>query len=151
MELLTVARNVGIFNRQTQAYITEAFRNVNISFSECIILMNVYDNEGITQEALSSLLYIDKAATARAIKSLEKKGFMIREMKQEDRRAKKLYLTDKARGHKEYFYQLLKNWEIQATKGMDEPIKDLLFKGIQMLADNSTKAGNQNGAESEAD
>lgn len=74
MELLTLARNVGILHRQTQTYIAAIGSTLDISFSECILLMNIYGNEGITQEELSALLFIDKAATARSLQSLEKKG-----------------------------------------------------------------------------
>ncbi|AIQ13007.1 MarR family winged helix-turn-helix transcriptional regulator [Paenibacillus durus] len=162
MDLLTLAKYVGIFNRQTQAYITTAFSSMDISFSECIFLMNLYDNEGINQEELSSLLFIDKAATARSIKSLEQKGFITREMMKDDRRAKKLFLTNKARDHKAHFYMLLEKWKDHTTEGMDEETKDVVFKGLQAMAEKSasanlielseyTKEGNENATKSQTE
>jgi DNA-binding MarR family transcriptional regulator len=134
-----LARYVGIFNRQTQAYITAAFSDMDINFSEHIILMNLYENEGINQEELSSLLLIDKALTARTVKSLEEKGYVIRKVA-EDRRFKKLFLTDKAKSQKEYFYSLLKKWEDFTTDWMDQSMKNQVYKGLQTMAEKSASA-----------
>ncbi|QQZ60491.1 MarR family transcriptional regulator [Paenibacillus sonchi] len=140
MELLTLARNVGILHRQTQTYIAAIGSTLDISFSECILLMNIYGNEGITQEELSALLFIDKAATARSLQSLEKKGVIRRETKNEDRRAKKLFVTDKGTEFQAYFFNRLEAWEKVTTGGMDEEAKDQVFKGLKRMAEQSMRA-----------
>ncbi|WP_440195134.1 MarR family winged helix-turn-helix transcriptional regulator [Anaerocolumna jejuensis] len=137
MNLLTIARYNGIFNRQTQAYIGAAFSSMNISYSEGILLMNLYDNEGINQEELSSMLHIDKAAIARSIKSLEKKGYIIREVKTKDRRVKKLFLTDNAKGQKENFSSLIQKWEDFITEGMETETLTQFSKVIKLMAQKS--------------
>lgn len=140
MNLLSLARYVGIFNRQTQAYITAAVSSMNLSFSEYILLMNLYDNEGINQEELSSMLFIDKAATARSIKSLEEKGLIAREVATDDKRSKKLFLTDDSKNNKDYFCSLLEKWEDYTTEGMDAETKDCVFKGFRVIAEKSAGA-----------
>lgn len=140
MDLLTMARYNGMFNRQTQAYITAAFSSMDISYSEWILLMNLYDNEGINQEELSCMLFIDKAATARSIKSLEKKGFITREVMAEDRRAKKLFLTSNAKSHKEYFCLLLQKWEGFITEGIDTETLIQFSKVLRIIAEKSAIA-----------
>jgi len=140
MDLLTIARYNGIFNRQTQAYITAAFANMSISYSEGILLMNLYDNEGINQEELSSMLFIDKAATARSIKLLEKKGYITREVKTKDRRVKKLYLTDYAISKKEYFSSLIRTWEDFITEGVDTETLTQFSGVLQIIAQKSAIA-----------
>lgn len=140
MDLLAIARYNGVFNRQTQAYITAAFSSMDINYSEWILLMNLYGNEGINQEELSSMLFIDKAATARSIKSLEKKGFIIREVMTEDKRAKKIFLTDNAKSQKEYFCLLLQNWKDFITEGMDTEMLVQFSKALQIIAEKSAIA-----------
>nr|WP_314464249.1 MarR family transcriptional regulator [uncultured Clostridium sp.] len=140
MNLLTIARYNGIFNRQTQAYITAALVSKNISYSEGILLMNLYDKEGINQEELSSKLHIDKAATARSIKSLEKKGYITREVKSKDRRVKKLYLTDYAISQKEYFSSLIRKWEEFITEGVDTEALTKFSEVLQVMAQKSVIA-----------
>ncbi len=92
---IDIAKFVGILNRKFQAYINYSFKDIDISFSEYIFLLNLYDNEGINQEELSTMLFIDKAATTRVIQSLEKKGFLKRKPCDKDKRAKKIYFTEK--------------------------------------------------------
>lgn len=140
MNLLTVARYNGIFNRQTQAYITAALVSINISYSEGILIMNLFDQEGINQEELSAMLHIDKAATARSIKSLEKKGYITREVKSEDRRVKKLYLTDYAISQKEYFSSLIQKWEVFITDGIDTETLTQFSEVLQVMAQKSAIA-----------
>ena len=140
MNLLSFARYVGIFNRQTQAYITAELSNMNISFSEYILLMNLYYNEGINQEDVSSMLFIDKAAIARSIKSLEEKGFITRKVTIEDRRSKKLFLTDMTKKNEEYFHLILERWEYYTTGEMDIETKDRVYKGLQIMAEKSVSA-----------
>lgn len=102
--------------------------------------MNLYNNEGINQEDASSILFIDKAAIARTIKSLEEKGFILREVTIKDRRSKKLFLTDMAKKNEEYFYSILKRWEEYTTEGMDIEMKDGTFKGLHAMAEKSVSA-----------
>jgi len=135
-----LARYIGIFNRQTQAYITAALKDLNISFSEYILLTNLYEKEGLNQEELSSMLVIDKALTARSLKLLEQKGYVIRKVVQEDKRYKKIFLTEKAKGQKEYFYSLLQRWEDFTTEGMESEMKDYAFNGFRAMAEKSANA-----------
>lgn len=99
--------------------------------------MNLYEKEGINQEELSSILLIDKALTARSVKSLEKKGFVIRKTIPEDRRFKKIFLTDKAKSQKKIFYSILQKWENFTIEGLDPAIKNQIFTGIKTMAEKS--------------
>lgn len=140
MERNDLARFVGVLNRQSQAYISNALKSINISYSECIFLVNLYDNEGINQEELSSMLLIDKTITAKSIKSLEEKGFITREMCEKDKRAKKLYLTNKGRDCREHIFLVLKNWVDFVTGEMDEKTKIIVFSGLQLMAEKAANA-----------
>ena len=72
---------------------------------------------------------------------MEKKGFIVREVTANDKRAKYLFLSDKGKQFKEYFYSLFEKWETLVTDGMDTETRDLIFKGIQSIA---TQAANAN-------
>jgi MarR family transcriptional regulator, organic hydroperoxide resistance regulator len=133
MEKKSIGRIVGILNRHFQTYINLRLKNIDIGFSEYIFLINLYDNEGINQEELSSMLFIDKAATARAIKLLEEKGFLTRKTYEKDKRVKKLYLTDKGREYKEYIYLCLEKWVDFTTKGMDKETIDIVMNGLEFM------------------
>ena len=135
MEQINIGKFIGILNRQFQMYINTALNDTDLSFSEYIFLVNLYDNEGINQEELSSILFINKSATARAMKILEEKQFLIRKTCDKDKRAKRLYLTDKGREFKEYICSLLENWMNLITNGMNGETIDIVANGLQFMAE----------------
>lgn len=135
MDNLDIARQFGILNRRSQAFISAACTDMGIGFSECVLLMNLYRREGINQEDMSAVLFIDKAATARTIKSLEKKGFIKREQTDEDKRVKKLYLTEKGEATKKPVFAILDKWMNFLSEGMDETTFYTVRKGLKILAD----------------
>lgn len=137
---MNIEKFVGVLNRQSQAYMSRVFKNIDISYSECIFLSNLYDNEGINQEELSSILFIDKTITAKSIKSLEEKGFLIREKCEMDKRSKRLYLTDKGRNCKEEIFSLLEKWINFITDGMDIKTKNTVFNGLRLMAERAASA-----------
>ena len=144
MEQINIGKFIGILNRQFQMYINTALNDIDLSFSEYIFLVNLYDNEGINQEELSSILFKNKSATARAMKILEEKQFLIRKTCDKDKRAKRLYLTDKGRESKEYICSLLENWMNFITKGMNGETIDVVANGLQFMAEKTRDSDNMN-------
>jgi len=59
--------------------------------------MALQNREGITQEELTSIVCVDKAATARAVRSLEEKGYLLRIQDEKDKRQNRVYPTEKAK------------------------------------------------------
>lgn len=54
--------------------------------------MALLQNDGITQDELIKIVSVDKAVTARTLKSLEENGFVLRVQDEKDRRQKRIYL-----------------------------------------------------------
>jgi len=137
MNFSSHTRNFGILSRQLQAYINVAFKTLDLDYWEIILMTNLYDNEGINQEQLSSILYIDKSVTAKTIKSLVDKGFLIRKVCEKDRRAKKIYLTDKGRESKNEIFELIEKWISCVFNGIDSNSRDFVIKELQLMAENA--------------
>lgn len=137
MNFSSHTRNFGILSRQLQAYINLAFKPLDLDYWEIILMTNLYDNEGINQEQLSSILYIDKSVTAKTIKSLMNKGFVIRKACEKDKRAKKLYLTDKGRESKNEIFELIEKWISYVFNGIDSNSRDFVIKELQLMAENA--------------
>lgn len=83
-------------------------------------MLYLYQKDGATQEELSSYLFIDRAATARAIKSLAAKGWVIKSKDSTDRRYNRIYLTAKAREHRKQIRQRVKGWNEFLSAGIDK-------------------------------
>ena len=70
-------------------------RSCGLSETECLICSFVFQHEKCSQDDASSGLRIDKTTAAKAISTLEEKGFILRQTDKTDRRRKLLTLTEK--------------------------------------------------------
>ena len=137
MDHLQAGHFFGIINRRSQAFITWACQAWNLSYSEYITLMALYQNDGCSQNDLCASLQSDKAMTARNVKLLEEKGFVRREQSGADKRFKYLSLTDQALAVQGKLESILKSWTDCVSRGIDEATlaKDLSI--MQLVADNA--------------
>lgn len=140
MKSQVLAKSIGSLNRKYQAYITVALKDTELSFSEHVFLVNLAGNEGINQEELSFLLCIDKAATARGIKLLEKKGLLIRKSNNIDKREKQLYLTDKGKIANESYCIALRKWMIYHMQDMSHEVQQIVLNGLHYIEDRARHA-----------
>jgi DNA-binding MarR family transcriptional regulator len=90
------------------ALISYAYRTIQKSFAKDLapyhigwghfaILVSMYEMEGRSQETLASSRGFDKTMIAKSVVKLEEEGFVRRETDQDDKRVKRLYLTEKSR------------------------------------------------------
>lgn len=130
----SIGRLVSILHRQSQVYINKCLKDYNITSAEYSFLLYLYRHEGVSQEELSSYLYIDKSATTRAIKSLKEKGYVIKEKDIQDKRFNRIFLTDKARLHKEEIKLKINRWSQFLTEDFDPDTVELIISSLEMMA-----------------
>ncbi|MDT8715623.1 winged helix-turn-helix transcriptional regulator [Clostridium sp. 19966] len=83
--------------RCTQAYLDQKLIKYELTIGTYPYLMVLNREPGISQNDISRELNIDKAMSARSIKKLIELGYIIKEENEEDVRAYKLYITEKAK------------------------------------------------------
>lgn len=132
---------ISVLYRQFQIYINNNTKELQISASEYIFLMEMYKNDNMSQEQLSKNLIIDKSATARAIKSLEEKEYIIRKKDDNDKRTNRIKLTKKGIEIKDRLSNLLEEWNNEITSDID---KNLLNTVIDTINKMSIKAIEKN-------
>lgn len=132
----SIARMITLLARKSQSYIGSALSKYNITAAEQPFFMAIQRHKGVTQEELTALVCVDKAATARAVKSLEEKGFLTRVQDEHDRRQNRIYATDLAirlaesvRGELFQFNDLL-------TRGISAEEIDTIFAGLLKMEKN---------------
>ena len=132
---------ISVLYRQFQIYINNNTKDLQIRASEYIFLMEMYKNDNMSQEQLSKNLIIDKSATARAIKSLEEKEYIIRKKDDNDKRTNRIKLTKKGIEIKDRLSNLLEEWNNEITSDID---KNLLNTVIDTINKMSIKAIEKN-------
>lgn len=108
-----IGKYIGELHRYSCMYFGKKFSKFRIGSGQYLFLLNLYRNNGITQEELTEKVRLDKATTARAVKKLEDEGYIKRIKKESDRRAYKLELTEKAEQIREEVYLIMEEWEIK--------------------------------------
>ncbi len=93
----SIGRMITLLSRKCQSYLSRALSKYNLTAAEQPFFMALQNCEGITQDELTAMVCVDKSATARAVKSLEEKGFLIRVQDKNNRRQNRIYPTDKAK------------------------------------------------------
>jgi MarR family transcriptional regulator, organic hydroperoxide resistance regulator len=76
------------------SYIKSMLEDFNLAPEQNLVMMLLWEKDGLTQNQLAENLGKDKTNIARMASNLEKKGFIKRTSCQDDRRSLKLYLTD---------------------------------------------------------
>ncbi|WP_238883484.1 MarR family transcriptional regulator [Clostridium sp. YIM B02551] len=130
---------ISILNRYNQNYISKHLKEYNIGSGQYIFILNLYCNDGISQDKLSDLLAIDKGTTAKAIKKLEEAGYVRRDVDETDRRAYKLYVTQKALDIKPIITRVLNESSSFLSFDFTEEEKLLTLKLLKKMSDNAIK------------
>lgn len=140
MDYRNAGRWFGILDRRSQAYIAAACEKLQLTFSEYVLLCNLFDNEGLRQEDMAALMAVDKAVIARTIKLLEAKGFAERLPGEQDRREKRLYATVAGRQQEAFLRAVLRRWIDYLTGGLEPAAVDSLLAGFEQLAQRAQAA-----------
>jgi Transcriptional regulators len=121
---------VNMLYRYTQSHIDKALERFELTAGTYPYLLNLYKKEGSSQNTISKELQVDKAMSARSVKRLEELGYITKVQDNEDNRAYKLYLTDKAKEIVPEIIKEIDNWIGIITEDLDEEEKEM---GIYFL------------------
>ncbi|WP_026889698.1 MarR family winged helix-turn-helix transcriptional regulator [Clostridium beijerinckii] len=132
-----IGKYIGEIHRASCMYFGKKFSKFGIGAGQYLFLLNLYKNDGITQEELTEKVKLDKATTARAIKKLEDEGYVRRIKKESDRRAYKLELTEKAEQIKDDVYYIMNEWESKIRKCFTDAESQELMNLLNKLSKSS--------------
>ncbi len=128
---------ISILYRYSMIYSNYFLKNFGMSGGQLPFFMNIIKHPGITQDELSKFIKIDKSTTARAIKSLIKSGFVIKEIDKNDKRAHRLYPTSKALKVKEVVLKNARKWDNVLLKGLSKDEKKIVREALEIMVNNA--------------
>lgn len=105
----------------------------DISVGEEPYYMALTKQDGLTQDELTKLVKVDKAGTARMVKSLEQKGYITRETDPKDKRNKKIHLTERGRLKYEPLSRALKEFNQKLTSEWTDEQYEIVYQSLEML------------------
>lgn len=134
--LIRTARAVGIMLQRM--FVSRGF---DISVEHWTILANLFFRQnGQFQQQLADRTYKDKAAVTRLVDGLEKRGLVIREEGNTDRRQKKIYLTEKGEKLMVELFPVAETAQKRGLQGID-PEKMYVFEEVLQQIFKNANAG----------
>lgn len=134
-----IGKQISILFRQLNLYFNRELSKINISATELLYLSSLYSKDGITQDDLAQEYSVDKAAVTRTLQLMEKKGLIVRKTNTDDKRAKRLFLTDKAKALEKKLREIQAQWIHEMTKGMEKNSIDNFSKQIDSMVERAKK------------
>ncbi len=93
----SLGRQISYIGRCVRWIVEHELGRLGVGSGTHHLLRHIHLSPGITQKELSRRTQIDKGTAARGVAELEAAGFVRREADPEDRRARRLYLTDEGK------------------------------------------------------
>ena len=128
-----IGKYISQIYRKGNSFISKEISKFGIGSWKKMFLLELYKNDGISQEELSEILNIDKATTCRAIKKLEKEELLIKVKDENDKRAYKLYLTEKSKSIEDNIKNALNEWEKHISKELSQEEVNILINMLKKI------------------
>ena len=88
------ARYLSYLYRVSNAHFTDEGKKIGLSPIQSIVLIGIYRHEGSNQKSIGKLIAVDAVVMSRALRELEKQGYVKKHKDKENRRNYCLHLTD---------------------------------------------------------
>ena len=91
----------------------------NLKKADMGLLVNLWMKDGVRQQDLASSIIKDKGTIARAINRMERENLVVRVSDEQDKRTKRIYLTNKGKEMKNCLIPLASEIIAQATEELN--------------------------------
>ena len=95
--MIDILREVGMIERALDSISNIEFKEINLSNLQFLYVVRIYEHPGIIAEQLANLIKVDRTTLARAVRRLEKQGYVYRESDPDNKKIKHLYVTEKGK------------------------------------------------------
>lgn len=129
----------GTYYRKIQIYMKKVFKDLGISFDDGIILLNVANNPGTTQDSIAKLLVLDTGAVTRSLKSLESNKYVKRQVDKSNQRKKLAFITSKGETIVNKINLAMSLWDDAIFSSMEEKEKETIINSLQILQSHAEK------------
>jgi len=141
----SLGRWIWSIHRHINIYLDTKFEKYGIGSGQVVFLRALQKTDGVSQETLTKMFKVNKATTARAIDKLVKEGYVIRKKDPTDKRAYKIYLTDKGKKIEPEIKKILQQLTITLSSDFSEDEKKSIFVLLEKMSQNIITANEQNG------
>ena len=140
-----ITRWISISERCAMLYRMQAFKDIDLLPSQHTYIYYLCNHsDGINQDMLAKKVYVNKSNVARNIKALEEAGYVRRVINEDDKRAYKVYPTDKAFIVLPLIKEAMGKFNEVLTEGLTENEKEMLETLLKKVANNASSYIDEN-------
>lgn len=133
----SIGKYLSIARRAHAALLDKKLKPYNICHGQILLLITLYkENPGINQNRLCKIYDLDKAGVYRSVEVLKKNGYIYKEIDDEDKRKKRIYLTRRAYEFKPVLTEILGKVEAQVRKDLSEEKVDVFLEVMKKICIN---------------
>ncbi len=133
MLLSTLLKKV---NRLLIKRANELIKPYDINHAYTFILMELFNQDGLTQAELVQLIEVEQPTAVRTLDRMERDGFITRQSSTTDRRVVHIYLTEKAKNTKNNLVQSAHQLNEIAFSGLSQQEQVQLRQLMNRILDN---------------
>jgi DNA-binding MarR family transcriptional regulator len=128
---------VSVIHRTHHMIINERMKAFGLSSGQLFTLLYLAHEQGVAQETLAHRFHVDKGTVARAVRRLEDSGHITRTTDPDDRRAFRIFLTEKGEKIIPEIVRIDHEWEKEVCAGLTDEEQRTVFTLLQTIAKNS--------------
>ena len=103
------------------------------------LMLRLRHRDNVSQEDLVSDFLVDKGTVARTLAHLEDAGLVAREVDPDDRRVKRVSITEKGREVAEDLRAVARRWDRKLTEGFTEEEREQILDYLARMKDNARR------------
>ncbi|WP_296797933.1 MarR family winged helix-turn-helix transcriptional regulator [uncultured Methanobrevibacter sp.] len=108
---------ISLIFRKHAKYLNKRMESVNLTFGLYPFLIEIYSNDGISQEDLAKILYLNESTVTRNLEKLEKRGLIVRTP---NKRKKIITITDEGKEVAKIVMDYDEKWDEIIKKDLSE-------------------------------
>ena len=111
-------------------------QSIGVTRSQWSVLVHLFRQDGMQQKALAEQMDITAITLTGLLDRMERDGWVERRADPDDRRAKRIYLTDKVAPMVQTLQKLGKEVRMDALQGLDEQDQEILLQLLLKMRSN---------------
>lgn len=132
-----IGKYISILQRLNNMYFANQLSSYQIGCGQQFFLLQIFKNPGMSLHELASFGQYDKATATRAVKKLEEEGYVLTKMAEEDKRIRRIYVTDKAGAVVRKTLESVNEWSGIVLKDFTEEERDAAEQMLIRMAHNA--------------
>lgn len=134
-----ILREIGMIARSLDSIANIEFKECNLTKGQYLYVIRIYENPGIIQEELSDMIKVDKTTISHAIKKLEKDGFIEKRQDENNKKIKRLYISEKGKESYDFIKRENDYSNKIALKGLSQKEAEEIEKLLKKVRENISK------------